>query len=149
MNSKQKKIMLWTGFIIMLIIGTVGVALWIYGFVSKDELAHYVGIATAWVSPSLLIGLAAKWLLGKHQAKNMKNMLTEAGLVKPAEVKVKAQKVTVSGTPWKVIHNFELYYDEEQRILLIKIPELTNKYEYLQEFKYVLGELMEEFRKMG
>lgn len=156
MNSKQKKVIAWTFFVLLLIFGTVGVVLWIYGYIAQDEIAHYVGIATAWVSPSLLIGLASKWLLGKHQAKtaakNIDNLLIESGLKKapePITKPIKIDKHQLKGTPLKTIHGFEIYYEPMGKILLIKIPELNNKTEYLKEFEYVLNELKEELRKMG
>lgn len=156
MDAKQKKIIAWTFFIIMLILGVIGVVLWVYGAVAKDQVAHYFGIATAWLSPSLIIGLVSKWILGKVQekktVKQIDDLLISTGVKKAPEEYVKPIKVhksEVSGKPWRTIHGFEIYYDEFKNIMLIKIPTLENKYEYIKEFKYVLGELNEELRKMG
>lgn len=156
MDAKQKKIIAWTFFTILAILGTVGVVLWIYGFIAKDEIAHIVGIATAWVSPSLLIGLASKWILGKIQEKKtikqIDDLLVTTGVKsapKEAVKPIKINKSEISGTPWKTIQGFEIYYDVEQGWLLIKIPAFENKHEYLQSCNYVFKELNEEFRKMG
>lgn len=148
MDSKQKKIILWTIFVLAVIISIVGGAMWIYGFVSKDQVAHIFGIITSWISPSLLIGIAAKYFMNLHHKKQINEIMIAKGLKEPATVKIKPQTIKINALPTATINGFEFYWDFENQLLVIKMPEwMGTKADFVETFTQALLNFKEDLRK--
>lgn len=88
MNSIQKKIIINTALVMLTFTSITSIILFIYGFVTKDDIMKLAGVISTCISPTTLIGIFIKIIINKKHLKAVDNRLYEAGInLSPKEQK--------------------------------------------------------------
>lgn len=71
MTDKQKRALIITLSVFVVILSAVGVAMLIYGGITKDQVAHIFGLVTSIISPSFIFGFIVKVITNKIHIRNI------------------------------------------------------------------------------
>lgn len=118
MNSKQKKIIINTALVMLTFASIASIILFIYGFVTKDDILQLAGIISTCISPTTLIGILIKIIINKAHLKAVDNRLYEAGInISPKEQK--QIKEIIKDQPTKTFrHKHYLFIMKEDKIII-------------------------------
>lgn len=118
MNAKQKRIIINTALIILSLVSITSIVLFIYGFITKDNIIQLAGVISTCISPTTLIGILIKIIINKAHLKAVDNRLYEAGInISPKEQKQINE--IIKEQPTKTFrHKHYLFITKDDKIII-------------------------------
>lgn len=146
MNVKQKRIIINTALIILSLASIASIVLFIYGFVSKDDILQLAGIISTCISPTTLIGILIKIIINKAHLKAVDNRLYEAGInLSPKEQKQINE--IVREQPSKTFRFKQYLFIEKEDKIIIKFEKTAaNKVEEWELMRDAFLKFLEKTR---
>lgn len=146
MNSKQKKIIITTALVMLTFASIASIILFIYGFVTKDDILQLAGIISTCISPTTLIGILIKIIINKAHLKAVDNRLYEAGInLSPKEQK--QIKEIIKEQPTKTFrYKTYLFIAKDNKIIIKFEKSLPNQIEEWELMRDAFLKFLEKTR---